>query len=96
MRSIFSTYEERKAAIEKRTHPLAKGVAWIAGSLVPLDDATIPLKEQSFLHGDLTYDVPAVWEGRFFRLDDRISRLSSSCANIRLSLPLPATEITRI
>ena len=95
MQSIFSAYEERKATLEKSTHPFAKGVAWIAGSLVPFDDAQIPLKEQGFLHGDLTYDVPAVWDGRFFRLDEHIERLRSSCSKIRLSLPLPAEEIKR-
>ncbi|KAH2547417.1 hypothetical protein KXW12_005791 [Aspergillus fumigatus] len=27
----------------------------------------------SFLHSDLTYNVPSVWDGRFFRLDDHLN-----------------------
>lgn len=96
MQKILGDYQERKAILDKSTHPFAKGVAWIAGKLVPFDDATIPLKEQGFLHGDLTYDVPAVWDGRFFRLDDHIDRLSASCKKIRMTLPLPKEEIKNI
>lgn len=40
--------------------------------------------DQSFLHSDLiTYDVPAVWDGRFFRLENHIARLDASCGKIR-------------
>ena len=56
----------------------------------------IPLRDQGFLRSDLTYDVPAVWDGRFFRLDDHLARLELSCAKIRLRLPLPKEEIKRI
>lgn len=96
MDRIFKAYEARKATLEQSTHPLAKGVAWVEGQLVPFDDARIPLKDQGFLHSDLTYDVPAIWDGRFFRLDDHLNRLEASCHKIRLQLPLPKPEIKRI
>ena len=96
MQKVLGDYQARDAVLQKSTHPFAKGVAWVAGKLVPFDDASIPLKEQGFLHGDLTYDVPAVWDGRFFRLDDHIDRLSASCKKIRMELPLPKEEVKSI
>lgn len=96
MDKVFTAYKERLAVLEKSSNPFAKGVAWIAGELVPVAEARIPLLDQGFLHSDLTYDVPAVWDGRFFRLDDHISRLDASCGKIRLKLPLPREEIKRI
>lgn len=96
MDKVFSAYNARKAVLAKSTHPFANGVAWISGELVPLHEARIPLLDQGFLHSDLTYDVPAVWDGRFFRLNDHIDRLDLSCSKIRLRLPLPKDEIKRI
>jgi branched-subunit amino acid aminotransferase/4-amino-4-deoxychorismate lyase len=96
MEKVFADYNARKSIIEASTHPFAKGVAWIEGSLVPLHEARIPLLDQGFMHSDLTYDVPAVWDGRFFRLDDHLQRFEISCGKIRLKLPLPKEEIKSI
>lgn len=96
MEKIFSEYEARNAILAKSTNPFAKGVAWVAGELAPLHEARIPLMDQGFLHSDLTYDVPSVWDGLFFRLDDHIERLDKSCGKIRLKLPLPREEIKSI
>jgi branched-subunit amino acid aminotransferase/4-amino-4-deoxychorismate lyase len=63
-------------------------VAFIDGQYTPLAAAKIPLLDQGFLHSDLTYDVPAVWDGRFFRLDDHLDRLERSCETLRLRCPL--------
>jgi branched-subunit amino acid aminotransferase/4-amino-4-deoxychorismate lyase len=96
MEAVFAKYNARKAVLSKSNHPFANGVAWIAGELVPLHEARIPLLDQGFLHSDLTYDVPAVWDGRFFRLDDHLDRLDLSCGKIRLKLPLTKGELKRI
>ncbi|OQV04279.1 hypothetical protein CLAIMM_09189 [Cladophialophora immunda] len=96
MHKVFAAYEARKAVLEKSTNPLAQGVAWVEGQLYPIHEARIPLLDQGFLHSDLTYDVPSVWDGRFFRLDDHLSRLEKSCAKMRLTLPVPRDEIKRI
>jgi branched-subunit amino acid aminotransferase/4-amino-4-deoxychorismate lyase len=74
---------------------LARGVAWIDGALTPLSEAKVPLLDQGFLHSDLTYDVPAVWDGRFFRLDDHLDRLQRSCAKLRLVCPLDRATLRR-
>ena len=96
MERVFAAYEARAATLQKSTSPFAQGIAWVEGELVPLHEARIPLLDQGFMHSDLTYDVPAIWDGRFFRLDDHIARLEASCAKMRLKLPLPAEEVRRI
>jgi branched-subunit amino acid aminotransferase/4-amino-4-deoxychorismate lyase len=96
MERVFADYNVRKAILAKRNHPFADGVAWVSGELVPLHEAKIPLMDQGFLHSDLTYDVPSVWDGLFFRLDDHLERLSLSCTKIRLYLPLPKEEIKKV
>lgn len=90
---IFAGYRHRLEELRKSTNPFARGVAWIEGSYQPLHEARIPILDQGFLHSDLTYDVPAVWDGRFFRLDDHIARFEQSCAKLRLRSPLPSGDI---
>lgn len=98
MNKVFAGYHARRAALEATfdQNPFARGIAWIEGQYVPLHDARIPLLDEGFMHSDLTYDVPAVWDGRFFRLEDHMTRLQSSCKKMRLQLPLPAEEVKRI
>ncbi|KAF7559739.1 hypothetical protein G7046_g4406 [Stylonectria norvegica] len=93
MEKEFAAYRTRLSALQKSSSPYAKGVAWVQGELVPLAEARIPLMDQGFLHSDLTYDVPAVWDGKIFRLDDHITRLDRSCKKIRLQLPMPQNEM---
>lgn len=93
MKQVFADYQTRQSALEASANPLAKGVAWIEGELVPLHEARIPLLDQGFMHSDLTYDVPSVWDGRFFRLDDHLSRLEASCEKMRLRIPLPRDQL---
>lgn len=96
MEKIFSAYQERQNILAANTHPFAKGVAWVEGELTPLHEARIPILDQGFMHSDLTYDVPSVWDGRFFRLDDHITRLETSCTKLRMKLPLPRNEVKQI
>ena len=96
MKQVFADYQSRQAVLEASNNPLAKGVAWVEGALVPLYEARIPILDQGFMHSDLTYDVPAVWDGRFFRLDDHITRLEASCTKLRLKLPLPREQVREI
>jgi branched-subunit amino acid aminotransferase/4-amino-4-deoxychorismate lyase len=90
---IFVDYRRRVKALEASNNPFARGVAYVEGQYVPLHEARIPLLDQGFLHSDLTYDVPAIWNGRFFRLDDHLDRFEASCAKLRLKSPLPRQEM---
>jgi branched-subunit amino acid aminotransferase/4-amino-4-deoxychorismate lyase len=98
MEQIFTGYHARQAVLEATfdKNPFARGIAWIEGEYVPVDEARIPLLDQGFMHSDLTYDVPSVWDGHFFRLDDHITRLEGSCKKMRLQLPLPREEVKMI
>jgi branched-subunit amino acid aminotransferase/4-amino-4-deoxychorismate lyase len=91
--TVFEGYRRRAAALQATDHPFAQGVAWVGGDYVPASEARIPLLDQGFLRSDLTYDVPAIWNGRFFRLDDHLDRFEASMARLRLSSPVPRREI---
>ncbi|KAB8240111.1 aminotransferase [Aspergillus flavus] len=93
MNKVFSGYYERKARLDNSDNRFAKGIAYVQGSFVPLADARVPLLDEGFMHSDLTYDVPSVWDGRFFRLDDHLSRLEDSCEKMRLKIPLSRDEV---
>ncbi|KAK7703868.1 hypothetical protein SLS64_008813 [Diaporthe eres] len=96
MDKVFAGYRARQSVLEASTNPFAKGIAWVEGQLVPLQEARIPLLNQGFMHSDLTYDVSSVWDGRFFGLDDHIARLDASCKKPRLRLPLPREGVKKI
>lgn len=93
MQEVFSAFEKRKAKLETNQNPYAKGIAWIEGQYSPLAEARIPLLDQGFLRSDLTYDVPAVWDGRFFRLDDHLDRLEASCEKMRFRMPMDRATV---
>ena len=71
----------------------SEGCAWVAGRYLPIGQAGMPLTDAGITRSDLTYDVAAVWEGRFFRLDDHIDRLLRGCERIHLTPPLPRGQM---
>lgn len=90
---IFPDYRKRVAELQASENPLSQGVAYIEGELYPINEARIPILDQGFLHSDLTYDVPSIWDGRFFRLDDHLDRFERSLKILRLRSPLDRDEI---
>ena len=66
----------------------AAGAAHVDGEIVPIDQAKISVLDAGVTRSDITYDVVAVWEGSFFRLDDHLDRFERSCAELRMTLPL--------
>jgi branched-chain amino acid aminotransferase len=74
----------------------AAGCAWIDGEYLPIADARIPITDTGFTRSDCTYDVVAVWEGRFFRLDDHLDRFEHSCSALRLRPPLTRTAMREV
>ena len=63
----------------------ADGCAFIEGNYFPIAEARIPIIDAGFNRSDLTYDVVAVWNGRFFRLDDHLLRFQKGFQRLRLN-----------
>jgi branched-chain amino acid aminotransferase len=63
-----------------------RGAAYVRGEFVPIGEATVSVLDVGFSRSDVTYDVVAVWEGAFFRLDDHLERFERSCRELRLGL----------
>ena len=74
----------------------SKGAAWMAGDIVPIAEAKIPVTDWGVTRSDITYDVASVWEGGFFRLDDHIDRFVESMEATRLDPGVDADEIRQI
>lgn len=84
------------AALAQHEPALVDGAAFIDGHIVPIGQARIPILEVGFAHADVTYDVVAVWHGRFFRLDDHLDRFERGCRRLNLTPPQDRGEITAI
>ncbi len=93
MEAVLGAHAERKAKHAESKNRFAGGIALIDGEYQPLAEARIPLLDQGFLRGDLTYDVPGVWDGRFFRLDEHLERLEASCEKMRLRIPMDRAAV---
>lgn len=72
---------------------LGKGAAWVKGRVVPIDQASIGVTDWGFTHSDATYDVAAVWEGAFFKLDAHLDRFEASMAELRLDVGMDRAAI---
>lgn len=74
----------------------SRGIAYVEGRYMPLEEATIAMLDRGFVRSDATYDVVHVWKRRFFRLEDHLDRFERSVAGLRMTLPLPREEIAAI
>lgn len=91
--SFLAAHNARRAEDAAKAGPYIGGAAFVRGEYVRPDEAMVPLFDLGFLRSDLTYDVPAVWNGRFFRLDDHLARLERSCAKLRITPPMSTPQI---
>lgn len=74
----------------------SKGAAWMAGEIMPVNEAAIPVTDWGLTHSDITYDVVHVWDGRFFRINDYLERFERSMEKCRLSVEQDREDIRRI
>ena len=72
------------------------GVAYIDGGFMPIAQASVPILDLGFLRSDATYDVVAVWKGKFFRLDKHLDRFFAGLEKLRLELPVDRDGLTRV
>jgi branched-chain amino acid aminotransferase len=75
---------------------LVNGWAWIDGEYVLIDDARIPILDTGFTRSDVTYDVVAVWKGKFFRLEDHLNRFENSLTRLRMKPTLSREQMREI
>jgi branched-chain amino acid aminotransferase len=82
---LGSEAEER--AMTEPTYPYAKGIAFIDGVFVPIDEARIPILDWGFLRSDAVQDTVSVFHGAFFRLDDHLDRFARNVEKLRMRNP---------
>lgn len=58
----------------------------MAGRIIPVSQAAIPVTDWGLTHSDIVYDVVPVWDGAFFRLDDYLARFHASVASARMDI----------
>ena len=78
------------------TNPYAEGCAFIEGKYFPIAEARIPILDSGFYRSDLTYDVVAVWKGKFFRLDDHLKRFKNGYTQLRMNPKISLVQMREI
>lgn len=72
------------------------GCAYVDGAYVPIGEARISIMDVGFTKADATYDVVAVWDGNFFRLEQHLERFEKAWRRIHLDPPLDRDGIRRV
>jgi D-alanine transaminase len=67
--------------------------AYVNGSFLPLDDASIHIEDRGFQFADGVYEVIACFGGNFLDIKPHLQRLQSSCQAIRIPLPATLSEL---
>ena len=60
---------------------------YLNGRFLPISQAQVSVLDRGFIFGDGVYDVAPVYDGRLFRFDEHIARLSRSLAKLRIPEP---------
>ena len=67
-------------------------VVYLNGKYLPIEDAKVSVLDRGFMFGDGIYEVIPVYGGRLFTLDQHLTRLGNSLAEIKLANPLGRNE----
>ena len=68
---------------------------YVAGKLVPAEQATVSVFDHGLLYGDGIFEGIRVYGGRVFLLREHIERLYESALAIRLQIPLSPADMTK-
>jgi branched-chain amino acid aminotransferase len=85
-RSVASVTERRGRASVRAM------LAILDGTVTDASQAHIPVTDDGFLRGDGVFEVMRLYGGRLFALDDHLTRLGRSAANLRLPIDLDAVR----
>ncbi len=68
-------------------------LACLDGVTAPAAQTSIPVVDEGFIRGDGAFEVVRVYDGRPFALDEHLTRMEGSAANLRLEGPFPRAEL---
>lgn len=69
---------------------------YINGSFVPREAARVSVFDHGYLYGDGVFEGIRAYNGRVFKLDEHVRRLYNSAKVIRLAVPIPPEEMSRV
>lgn len=61
--------------------------------LMNREEAVVDIEDRGYQFGDGVYEVIRVYDGEFFAFQEHIERLERSTGEIRLAMPMPASEL---
>ena len=67
--------------------PLPDTLCYLNGEYGPLRDAKVSVLDRGFIFGDGIYEVVPAYEGKLFRFDEHLARLSRSLTKLRIANP---------
>lgn len=67
--------------------------AYYNGSILPLEELTIPASDRAVYFGDGVYDVAYGQNGKFFRLEDHLNRFYNSCRLLEINFTMSPEEL---
>jgi branched-chain amino acid aminotransferase len=65
-------------------------IAYLNGRFLPLNEACVPVSDSGFLYGYGCYETMRGYQGRFFRFNDHLNRLSQTADILRLPVDIQA------
>ena len=68
-------------------------IASVDGTILPLEEAVVPVTDRGFLYADGVFETLRVYGGRPFAREEHLSRLARSAGALRIALPVPLAEI---
>ncbi|MDD9939847.1 MAG: aminotransferase class IV [Myxococcales bacterium] len=69
---------------------------WMHGHITERGEAKLSVLDHGLLYGDGVFEGIRAWNGRVFRLDDHLQRLSYGARALHLSLPMTITEFKEV
>lgn len=66
---------------------------FINGVFVPEREATISVRDRSFLYGDGVFEGIAIFAGRVIFLREHVERLYASCRQVYIEMPVPREQM---
>ena len=70
-------------------------VVYLNGDILPESEASIPIRDLGFVHGDAAFDTSRTFNGEVFKLQEHIDRLYQSCKYLRIDPGMDKQRMVR-